>query len=122
MKRIPNTELDYEDHDAIVLDHFLGGDGEDKIEWAKRVWNGCKDHFEGKKVPSVYKPMENQTWQERAKELWENKKQRRKEALCKNFKLPDEKPETLLRLKDDPRYKTRDEMDALQLLGDNREV
>lgn len=103
--KIKNTELEYEEVDRHVLDYYLGGAGETKEEWAQRVWDCCKRHSEGEKLPRVYARAKNQTWQERAHELWENKKKRRKEAIIKELRII---PPEISNIQLHPRYRKRD--------------
>lgn len=112
--RIVDTELDYEEYDAVALDHYMGEVTETKENWAQRVWDCCRRQSEGEDISRVYKKKDGQTWQERAKELWENKKMRRAIALCFEFGVKEEpSEEVLMKIKDDPNYKTRDEQTAL---------
>jgi len=95
MARIENTELELDDIDADVLDYYLGGDSETKEQWAQRVWDFCRRKDQGEDLASVYATRKNlegqntQTWQERAFELWDNKKQKRKESIKKDLKIKD---------------------------------
>ena len=114
MKRIDGTELEYEDDDEVVLDFYLGGEGETKVEWAKRVWDSCEKHAKGEITIPVFACRKNQTWKERAHELWENKKLVRKKAFVKFLKLKDDKKESLLEGKNHKMYITRDEFDKKQ--------
>lgn len=104
--RIENTELDYEEHEAVGLERFLCTNTETKEHWAQRIWDRCRRNSEGEKMSRVYRAKEDQTWQERAKEIWENKKKRRCIAVCFEFNRTDDSPETLLEIKNDPKYKT----------------
>lgn len=106
MKKIEGTELEFEDHDEVVLDYYLNGEGETKEEWATRVWDCCKRCFEGEDEARVYKCRPGQTWQERAKELWENSKSVRKDHLAKFHKIKDDR-QSLLDFKEDQRFKDR---------------
>ena len=106
MKQVNETELDFEDHEEVALDYFLNGEGETKEQWAKRVWDSCKRCADGEEMPAVYKCMKDQTWKDRAKQLWANKKLKRKEALVKQYKLNDDK-ESLMAFKLDDRYKIK---------------
>lgn len=107
--RIQDTELEYTEADAISLDFFLGSFVESKEDWAKRVWNNCRLHAEGQPLPRVYRKKENQTWQERAKELWENKKRKRREKLCQIFDSRNNmSDEAIIQIKNKPEYKTAD--------------
>lgn len=84
--KIENTELEYNEADAIVLDYWLGGDGETKEQWAKRVWDNCKEFKEtdgkghdGQGMCDVY-----------AKDpriLWNNKKLRRRVQFYQEMPL-----------------------------------
>jgi len=128
--RIVDTELDYEVEDEIALRRYLGGDSESMEQWAQRVWTMCEAKsneipFEDENalpdtsieiISRVYEAAEGQTWQERAKELWENKKTKRKQAIGREFglkKMPSK--EQLILMKKDLRYKTRDQEDAEKL-------
>jgi len=104
--KIADTNLDYKEEDATALDYYLGGDGETKEEWAQRVWNNCRLHYEGTFVSSVYNIKPNQTWQERATELWENKKKKRRRALANEFGKSNIDSD-IAKIKSDPKYKTR---------------
>ena len=110
--RVENTELDYEEHESVGLERYLGNTTETKEGWAQRVWDCCRRQSEGEDVSRVYNTKRDQTWQERAKEIWDEKKMRRCHALCREFGENDVSEETLMRIKDDPKYKTRDEIDA----------
>ncbi len=114
MTRIENTELDYEEHEAVGLDRFLCEATETKNAWAQRVWDFCRRKSEGEDLVRVYKCKPGQSWQERAKELWENKKEKRCHACCTEFGEKDHSPETLMRIKNDPKYQTAEEMYAEQ--------
>lgn len=107
---IENTELAYEEYEAIALDRFLCTHTETKENWAQRVWDCCRRQSEGEDLARVYKAKEDQTWQERAQELWNNKKNKRCIACCFEFKETDISEETLMRIKDDPKYKTAQQM------------
>jgi len=102
---IENTELEYIETDAIALDYYLCDQVENKIDWAQRVWENCRLCYEGEEVASVYKTRKNQTWKERAIELWENKKKRRREAITKEFKK-ENTDQNILQIQLDPNYKT----------------
>lgn len=106
--RITDTELDYKNEDSVALDYYLGGGGETKEQWAKRVWDNCRLHSEGTFVSSVYDAKPGQTWQDRAKELWDNKKNKRREALGKEFKKGNDDA-SMNEIKSDSKYKTRDQ-------------
>lgn len=101
---ISGTELEYDDVDAKVLDYYLGGDSETKEEWAQRVWNFCKRSSEGEDTASVYKCGEGQTWKERAKELWENKKNSRRQVIKFELNISDSE---LATVDIHPKYQTR---------------
>lgn len=84
--KIKDTELEYYEADATALDYYLGSSYETKEQWAKRVWDNCKEYAEtngmgynptGKKMPSVYAQCPHC--------LWENKKRRRRAAMMKEF-------------------------------------
>ena len=110
MKKIQNTELEHSDEEGDILDYFLGGISETKEQWAQRVWDCCERQANGEDIASVYIASEGQTWQERALELWENKKSKRREVLKKDLNLKDE---DLKSLKQNPKFKTRIERDIL---------
>lgn len=104
--KIKNTELEYEVEDGHVLDYYLGRPAETKEEWAQRVWDCCRRHSEGEKIPRVYAKSPNQTWQDRAHELWENKKKKRKEAIMRHMKVS---PSELSNIHSHPRYRKREQ-------------
>lgn len=125
--RIPNTELDYEEPDEVALKRYLGGLGENIDQWAQRVWTLCE--AKSKEIPieeldvipdpipeilpRVYKAKSGQSWKDRAKELWENKKYQRKLALGREFgfnSLPSNAQ--IMQMKVHSKYKTRDQLDA----------
>jgi len=135
MTQISNTELEYNESDGVVLDYFLGTATETKDQRAQRVWSLCQEYKttagrgnDGNGMSSCYA--------RDPKDLWEEKKIRRRIVLMKNLaaKHPndDEKAfldnviakvsngETIswsnshsdaevLKLKDNPQYKTADE-------------
>jgi hypothetical protein len=134
--KIKDTELEYDEAEAVALDYFLGGSNEDKDAWAQRVWKNCELYKNnngldenGKKLPPVYSKDPHF--------LWENKKRRRRAALMaelkgikkdkelleekiikedlKKGKKPEWSPELadseILKLKTDPAYKTRKQRD-----------
>jgi len=105
---IENTELEYDEVDEVCLDRYLGKHLENKNQWAQRVWNNCKAHSEGEYISRVYDAREGQTWKERAKELWENKKNKRKIRLCEEFKVKNR--DEILTLKSSSKYKTADQL------------
>jgi len=107
---IENTELEYNEEDEVCLDRYLGKHMENKDQWAQRVWNNCKAQSEGEEIARVYKTNPGQTWQQRAQELWENKKAMRKKRLCQEFNLKDAKKDTILSLKRSKKYKTADQL------------
>ncbi len=107
---IENTELVYEEYEAVGLDRYLCEQTETKETWAQRVWDCCRRQSEGEDLARVYKAKPEQTWQERAQELWGNKKNRRSIAVCFEFKQNEVSSETLLRIKNDPKYKTAQQM------------
>lgn len=115
MLKIANTELEYDDVDAHVLDYYLGDEySESKEEWAGRVWSCCRLFAEGvPNLPLVYRASEGQTWQERAKELWENKKKSRREAIKKDLKITDEDLPNVARHE---KYETRKQLEHEQKL------
>ena len=99
---VEDTELEYNNADGVALDYFLGGRGEDKHAWAKRVWDKCAEYKEtnglgrdGKGMPSVYA--------EDPKFLWEQKKRRRRIALVQIIqnKSDDKHLAETKRVKDD---------------------
>ena len=110
MTTIENTELSYEEYEAVGLDRFLCTATETKEAWAQRVWHFCRRQSEGEDLSRVYKTKRDQTWQERAEELWEEKKMRRCQACAFEFGETDYSEQTLLRIKDDPKYQTAEEM------------
>lgn len=89
MVKIENTDLDIDETEGKILDYFLGGVTEDKEQWAKRVWDCCRLYSEGKEISRVYATKQGQTWQERANELWNNKKKKRKEAIKRQFRIKE---------------------------------
>lgn len=108
--RIENTELDYQEHESVGLDRYLCTNTETKDAWAQRIWDCCRRQSEGEDLARVYKTKPEQTWQERAQELWDNKKKRRCIAVCFEFKENEVSTESLLRIKNDPKYKTAQQM------------
>lgn len=85
--KIQDTELEMNEADEVVLDYWLGGKGESKEEWAKRVWKLCNEYKEtkGKGYPeSCYgvKGM-RRVYSRCPFELWEEKKRKRRLALYK---------------------------------------
>jgi hypothetical protein len=127
--KIKDTELEYHEADSVALDYYLGESCETKDQWAKRVWGNCKEYADtngmgynptGKKMPSVYA--------QDAKDLWANKKKRRRAALVKHFiGMPTDESEfkrkripghlnhdAMKFCKNHKDYKTRDERDALE--------
>lgn len=112
--KIDETDLEYTDAEAVCLDRYLATSFESKHEWARRVWDSCRLHAEGNYIARVYATKINQTWQDRAKELWHNKKYKRRIALCKEFDLKEPSDEEILSLKQSDKYKTRDELEALE--------
>lgn len=135
MTQISNTELEYNESDAVVLDYFLGGSRESKEQWAQRVWSLCQEYkttagrgSDGKGMSSCYA--------RDPKDLWEEKKIRRRIVLMKKLldrhpnddekafldniivNISDSKTITwsnshsdveTLKLKDDPKYQTANE-------------
>ena len=92
--KIEGTELEHFDDDAVCLDFYLGEHSEDKEKWAKRVWDNCKLYkenggldLEGNKLSRVYK--------RDAKDLWEEKKRRRRAAFVKHCTGEECDPELL---------------------------
>ena len=126
--KIQDTELEYTECDEICLRRYLGEYTESMESWATRVWVMCERKANedpealgkyDKPLPRVYAASEGQTWQERAQELWANKKQKRKEALCKQFKLEDDSDAGIIKLRDSGKYKTADQLyqEELRLLN-----
>lgn len=117
--KIENTELECSEVEEMCLRRYLGKDTETMEAWAQRVWSMCEakskedpekmGQFE-KRLPRVYKAEEGQTWQERAQHLWEQKKQKRREAMCREFSLVLGDDAEIMKLKTDKKYKTADEM------------
>jgi hypothetical protein len=91
--KIQDTDLEVNEVEVKVLDYWLGDLGPDYEEWAKKTWKRCKEKAEGTPRPDgrqwgdVYQAIEGQTWQERANELWENKKFRRTQCLMKELSV-----------------------------------
>ena len=83
---------------------------ETKDQWAQRVWLNCERAANGEDVASVYKAEAGQTWQERARDLWENKKARRMEAIMRELKV--QRPE-LATIDRHPKYSKRADREAL---------
>ncbi len=108
--RIENTELEYSELEAVGLERYLGSDAETVDQWAQRVWSSCQRQEEGEDLSRVYIAREGQRWQDRAKWLWENKKTKRSEAICKEFGYKEVSDETLTQIKDDPNYRTKEQM------------
>lgn len=104
--RIQDTELDYDDQDADILDYYLGGESETKEQWAKRVWDNCERQANGEELASVYIAEDGQSWQDRARFIWENKKAMRKKAIKKELKIEDN---DLKDIKKNPKYSKRSE-------------
>ena len=115
---IQDTELECTEADGVVLDYWLGGSDETKEQWAKRIWDGCKewDETNGKGynkgdysnhgMPSVY--------QHSAQELWKAKKDKRRVRLYQNMKsvikkAADISDEEIMLIKDLPEYSTKEE-------------
>lgn len=109
--KIENTELEYDETEGHILDYYLGGHSETKEQWAQRVWDCCRRHAEGEGLARVYQKSYNQTWQERAQELWDNKKTRRRSALKRELKA---KEEDLPDIRSHKNYKTRSQRDMEQ--------
>ena len=109
MTKIDKTELEFDDVEADVLDYYLGGDTETKEQWAQRVWDCCERKFKGENLASVYKTSKDQTWQERAYEIWENKKYRRRESIKRELKIEEK---DLKDLKKNAKYSKRSNRDA----------
>jgi len=106
MAKIENTELEYTDLDCDILDYYLGGKSETKEQWAQRVWECCELKSKGRDISKVFNPSKGQSWKDRAKELWGNKKTERKEAILKELKI---KVTELENLKAIEGYKIREE-------------
>ena len=96
---VDGTELEYFKDDEVCLDFYLGEHSETKDQWAKRVWDKCIEYkstlglgkvgfgYDGEKMPSVYA--------RDAKEIWEEKKRRRRAAFVKECTGKDCDPELL---------------------------
>jgi len=112
--KIENTALTYEEEDKIALEYFMGEDTETFESWAKRVWSLCEQSELGIGVPRVYKRSSGQTWQERAVELWTNKKMKRKLVLLKMFNETSLSKQTFQMIKNKKEYLTRDQRKALE--------
>lgn len=95
MMKVDETELEYNEADAVCLDAYMTSETETKEMWAKRVWDCCRRQSEGEDISSVYVANKGQQWEDRAKELWENKKRRRRYRFCQKHKslndMSDEK-------------------------------
>jgi len=113
--KIEKTDLEYTEADAVVLDTFLASSREDKTRWAQRVWDCCRRTSEGEVISRVYQCHSDQTWQERAQELWENKKAGRREAFKFIFGLAEVTDESIVAFKSNPQYKTADEREAASI-------
>lgn len=119
--KIENTELECNEAEEMCLRRYLGKETETMEAWAQRVWSMCEAKSKEdpeqmgeyvKPLPRVYKAEEGQTWQERAQYLWDEKKKKRKEAMCREFQLMFGSDEEILKLKTDGKYKSADEMHA----------
>ncbi len=110
--RIENTELDYSELEAVGLERYLSSATETVDQWAQRVWSFCRRQEEGEELSRVYRVQEGQTWQERAQHLWANKKTKRAEAVCREFGYREVSDEILTQIKDDPTYRTKEQMIA----------
>ena len=108
--RIENTELEYSELEAVGLERYLSSQAETLDQWAQRVWDLCRRQSEGEDLARVYIAQDGQTWQERAQQLWANKKRKRAEAVCKEFGYKEVSDETLTQIKDDPTYRTKEQM------------
>lgn len=95
--KIDGTELEYSEADAVVLDYSLGGHSETKEEWAKRVWDKCKEWqetdgkgYDEKGVLPIYSRS--------PKSIWNEKKSRRRIIFMMEFasKQPNEYEKNLL--------------------------
>lgn len=112
--KIEGTELECMACDEVCLDYYLGEFHETKEQWAKRVYDFCKEYketdgfgypleaggfwskqdkeyynlnYDKKKLPSVYA--------RDAEDLWEEKKRRRRAAFVKECTGEDCDPELL---------------------------
>lgn len=108
--QIQNTELDYSELEAVGLERYLSSATETVDQWGQRVWDFCRRQSEGEDLSSVYIAGEDQTWQERAQQLWSNKKRKRSQAVCKEFGYNAVSDEILTQIKDDPGYQTKEQM------------
>ena len=138
--QIDETELEYDETEAVCLDRYLGGSGECKCTWAQRVWASCYEYAntngagnDGNGMSSVFA--------RDPRSIWEEKKRLRRAALVREMHNTVMPPEYLdvgniekdiknnvkpvwkfafadgevMKLKDDPRYKTRDQGYAEEL-------
>lgn len=114
--KIKDTELEYTEADAIVLDYWLGED-ETKEQWAQRVCKLCKEYAEtdglghdGQGMPDAYART--------PQDLWENKKRRRriqfvnmldnkKINMESDINCPELADNVIMGLKNHQNYKTR---------------
>lgn len=115
--KVKDTELEYTEADAVVLDYWLGGDAEDKEQWAKRVWDSCKEYqetdgqgYDGQGMSDVF--------MRTPYDIWESKKRRRRIRLHNELNgtkipidtetyPPELEDSKIVALKNHPHYKTR---------------
>ena len=127
--KVEKTELEYNEVEEACLRRYLGGQFETLESWAQRVWSMCEaksledpenlGKYE-KSLPRVYKAEEGQTWQERAHELWTEKKKKRKDAVGREHRLIIGSDEEIMALKREGRLKTADEMHEENIVRLNR--
>lgn len=127
--KVDKTELEYNEAEEACLRRYLGSDHETLEDWAQRVWSMCEaksledpekmGKYE-KRLPRVYQAEQGQTWQERAQELWAQKKEKRRDAVGREHHLMMGSDEEIMALKREGKLKTADELNEESIVRLNR--